>query len=117
MERAAASSIRTVIKAACAAVNGDMQAQYDALNPAALRRLVAGGAQLRAFSPEILSACFDAAEQTYAEISAKNADFKTMLDSLKAFRNEENLWFQIADGTYDNFMFAQQRAGKLEVKS
>ena len=105
---------QAAVTTACAAVNVDMQAQYDALNPEALRRLVAGGAQLRAFSPEILSACFDAAEQTYAEISAKNADFKTILDSMKAFRNEENLWFQIADGTYDNFMFAQQRAGKLQ---
>ncbi len=104
---------QAIVKQACAAVNVDMQAQYDALNPAALRRLVSNGAQLRAFSPEILSACFDAAEQTYAEISAKNEDFKTLIDSLKAFRNEENLWFQIADGTYDNFMYGQQRAGKL----
>ena len=104
---------QAAIKTACAAVNVDMQAQYDALNPAALRRLVSGGAQLRAFSPEILSACFDAAEQTYAEIGAKNADFKTMYNSLKPFRNEEFLWLQIADGTYDNFMYGQQRAGKL----
>ncbi len=106
---------QAAVKTAAAAVNVDMQAQYDALNPVALRRLVSAGAQLRAFSPEILSACFDAAEKTYAEISAKNADFKTLLNSLKAFRNEENLWFQIADGTYDNFMFSQQRAGKLQT--
>ena len=28
--------------------------------------------------------------------------------------HEEYLWFQVADGTYDNFMIAKQRAGKLE---
>jgi TRAP-type mannitol/chloroaromatic compound transport system substrate-binding protein len=104
---------QAVVKSAAAAINGDMQAQYDALNPEALRRLVSNGAQLRAFSPEILSACFDAAEQTYAEISAKNADFKIMIDSLKAFRNEQALWFQVAEDTYHNFMASQQRAGKL----
>ena len=69
--------------------------------------------QLRAFSPEILSACFEAANQTYAEMSAKNESFKKVYESLKAFRNESFLWGQVADGTFDNFMFAQQRAGKL----
>jgi hypothetical protein len=32
---------------------------------------------------------------------------------MKAFRNEENLWFQVADGSYDNYMQAKQRAGAL----
>ena len=41
--------------------------------PGALKRLVAGGAVLRPFSQEILSACFDAANATYAEITASNA--------------------------------------------
>jgi TRAP-type mannitol/chloroaromatic compound transport system substrate-binding protein len=36
-----------------------------------------------------------------------------VFESVKAFRNEEYLWFQVADGTYDNFMYGQQRAGKL----
>ena len=104
---------QAVVKTAAAATNIDMQAQYDAANPPALRRLVSNGVQLRPFSREILSACFDAATQTYAEMSASNASFKKIYESLKAFRNEEFLWFQVADGTYDNFMFAQQRAGKL----
>ena len=104
---------QAAVRTACAAINVDMQAQYDALNPAALRRLVAGGAQLRAFSPEILSACFDAAQKTYAEISATNASFKELIDLLEAFRNEQALWFQVAEDTYHNFMAAQQRAGKL----
>jgi TRAP-type mannitol/chloroaromatic compound transport system substrate-binding protein len=104
---------QAVVTQAAAAVNVTMQAQYDALNPAALRGLVSKGVQLRAFSPEILSACFDAAEQTYAEMGANNASFKETFESVKAFRNEEFLWLQLADGTYDNFMFAQQRAGKL----
>jgi TRAP-type mannitol/chloroaromatic compound transport system substrate-binding protein len=90
-----------------------MQAQYDALNPKALRELVGRGVQLRSFSPEILSACFDAANEVYADMSAKNESFKKVYESMRAFRNEEFLWEQVADGTYDNFMFAQQRAGKL----
>jgi TRAP-type mannitol/chloroaromatic compound transport system substrate-binding protein len=104
---------QAIVKTAAAQVNVDMQAQYDALNPKALRELVGRGVQLRPFSPEILSACMDAANQTYAEMSAKNESFKKVYESLKAFRNEEYLWLQVADGTYDNFMYSQQRAGKL----
>jgi TRAP-type mannitol/chloroaromatic compound transport system substrate-binding protein len=104
---------RAVIKSAAGWANVDMQAQYDAVNPKALRDLVSKGVQLRPFSPEILSACFDAAVATYGEMSAKNADFKKVYESMKAFRNEEFLWLQVADGTYDNFMYGQQRAGKL----
>ena len=104
---------QAIIKAAAAWANVDMQAQYDAANPKALRSLVSKGIQLRPFSAEILSACFDAATKTYAEMSANNASFKKVYESMKAFRNEEFLWFQVADGTYDNFMYSQQRAGKL----
>ncbi len=107
------SSYQSVIKAAAGWENVDMLAQYDASNPKALRNLVANGVQLRSFTEEILSACFDAAVQTYDEISAKNENFKKVYESVKAMRNEEFLWFQVTDGTYDNFMYSQQRAGKL----
>ena len=53
-----------------------MLQKYDSLNPAAIKRLVAGGAQLRPFSPEILNACFEAANGVYAEMEASNPAFK-----------------------------------------
>jgi TRAP-type mannitol/chloroaromatic compound transport system substrate-binding protein len=53
-----------------------MQARYDVLNPQALRRLVAAKAQLRPFSNEIMDAAFKATNELWAEISAKNAEFK-----------------------------------------
>lgn len=81
-----------------------MTAKYDARNPAALRRLVAAGAQLRPFSQEIMEAALKASNETYDEISAKNPDFKKLYDSCKAFRNEEYLWWQVAEYTFDNFM-------------
>ena len=95
---------QSLLTAAAAAANVDMQAKYDALNPGALRRLVGSGAQLRPFSNEIMEAAFKAANEVYAEISAKNPDFKAGLESLRAFRGEEYLWFQVAEYTYDSFM-------------
>ena len=95
-----------------AQANVDMQAKYDARNPAAIKRLVQqGGAQLRPFSPEIMEACYKAAVDTYAEISGTNENFKKIHDAYMAFRNEEYLWFQIGEYTYDNFMIRQRAKG------
>ena len=52
------------------------QAKYDALNPPALKQLVAAGAQLRLFSTEILAAAYNAANEVYKETSEKNEDWK-----------------------------------------
>ena len=60
-----------------------------------------------------MSAFFDASTTVYGELSAQSADFKKIWDAMKAFRAEENLWFQLTEGNFDQFMFAQQRAGKL----
>lgn len=88
-----------------------MQARYDAQNPAALKRLVAAGAQLRPFSLEIMEACYKATNELWAEISATNADFKKMIEMMTAFRNDQYLWWQVAEATYDNFMVHMRSRG------
>ena len=98
-------SYQSALETACAAVNVTMPAKYDAENPAALRRLVAGGTQLRPFSRDIMAACYKAATEVYAETSAKNAKFKKVFDSWSKFREEQFLWFRVAENTYDNFTF------------
>lgn len=95
---------RAALFAACAYANSWMQARYDARNPLALKRLVAAGAQLRPFSPEILEACLAAANEVYAEISAQNADFKRVFEHMKAFRGDAYLWWQVAEMGFDTFM-------------
>ena len=53
------------------------------------KQLVADGAQLRPFSQEILAACFEAANETYAEIDAhRTRGFKKIWDSQTAFRKD-----------------------------
>ena len=90
-----------------------MMASYDHKNPAAIKRLVAGGAQLKPFSQEILSACYDAAISTYEEINASNPMFKKIYDNQQAFKKDAYLWAQLSEYTYDTFMMIQQRNGKL----
>ena len=73
---------KSLLTAACGYANVDMQAKYDARNPAALRRLVSGGAQLRPFPQEILEASYKAANELYDELSAKNAGLEEGLRAL-----------------------------------
>ena len=95
---------QSIIRTAAEKTTLWMQAKYDAGNPAALKRLIAGGAQLRAFPPSVMDASFKAANELYAEISASNADFKKVYDSVVAFRNDAYLWWQVAEYGFDNFM-------------
>ena len=98
-------------EAAAADGNNWLVSKYDAVNPPALKRLLASGTQLRAFPREVMEACYKAAVDTYAEISGTNENFKKIHDAYMAFRNEEYLWFQIGDYTYDNFMIRQRAKG------
>ncbi|MCC6777471.1 MAG: TRAP transporter substrate-binding protein [Hyphomicrobiales bacterium] len=95
---------KSIVRTASAMANEWMQARYDAGNPAALKRLVAAGAQLRAFSPTIMDASLRAALELYAEISAANADFKKVYEAMIAFRNDQYLWWQVAELSYDSYL-------------
>ena len=90
-----------------------MLQMYDHLNPIALKELVAAGAQLRPFSPEILDGCYKAATEVYAEMESANPAFKKIWDSLKVARADWYLYNQTAEYTYDTFMMIQQRNGTL----
>jgi TRAP-type mannitol/chloroaromatic compound transport system substrate-binding protein len=95
---------KAIVTAAAGAVNVEETGKYDARNPQAIKRLVAAGAQLRPFSQPIMEACLKAANELYAEISSKNAEFKKVYDNMIAFRSDEYLWWQVAEYTYDTFM-------------
>jgi TRAP-type mannitol/chloroaromatic compound transport system substrate-binding protein len=95
---------KAALRAGCAEANTWMMAKYDAQNPPALRRLVAGGTQLRPFPKAVMDACYNAAQELYAETSAKNANFKKVYDNMTAFQKDQILWFRVTENTYDNFM-------------
>ena len=103
-------------KEAIAVASGDTVswsvAKYDAQNPRALRELVAAGTKFLPFPQSGMEACFGAANELYAETISKNPKFKKVYDSWKPFRNEEVLWFRVAENTFDNFNFSMSAAGR-----
>lgn len=104
---------QSALKAACVVANTDMLANYDWKNPTALKSLVANGAQLRPLPADVLSAAFDASNETYAEVSAGNEMFARIKAAQDAFRKDAYLNAQIAEYNYDVFMMTLQQQGKL----
>jgi TRAP-type mannitol/chloroaromatic compound transport system substrate-binding protein len=101
---------REILEAACHEGNTLMMARYDAGNPDALKRLVAGGTQLRPFPRPVMEACYKAAMELYSETSAKNAKFKKVYDHYMKFLEDQVLWFRVTEATYDQFMQTGRRA-------
>ena len=97
-------SYQAILEAACGDAHIDMVAKYDARNPQALKRLVAGGAQLRPFPKAVMEACYKAAQEVYAETYAKNANFKKIHEDMIKFRDDSILWSRVAERTYDEFL-------------
>jgi len=95
---------KEAFQAAAYETNVTMMAEYDDKNPAALRRLVQQGVQLRSFSPEILEAAFKAAQQLYADESGKNPAFKKLYDAVLAYQKTQNQWFGVAELRMDQFL-------------
>jgi len=95
---------QAILFQAAEAANNWMLAKYDAVNPQALRRMLGAGTELRTFPQSIMEASLKAANELYAELSAKNADFKKAYDSLVTFRAESLPWWGLNEYAYDTFM-------------
>ena len=99
---------KAIVEAACAQAHSDMQAKYDARNPAALKQLVGSGAKLREFPKDVMAAAFKEAMAFYDEISAKNETWKKVYADYSKFRADANLWFRFTEAKFDSFMQAQK---------
>lgn len=86
--------------------NQMMLADYDNKNPAALRRLLAAGVELRAFPQPVMEAVYKATTETFLEIAATNPEFKKIYEPWKTFLNESNAWMRVADYRLDTFRFS-----------
>jgi TRAP-type mannitol/chloroaromatic compound transport system substrate-binding protein len=96
---------RSLVRTASSLANEWMVAKYDAVNPPALKKMLAEGVvQFRQFPAPVMDASLKAAFEVYAEVSARNADFKKVWDSLLAFRNDAYLWWRVAEYSYDDYL-------------
>ncbi|HMQ72417.1 MAG TPA: TRAP transporter substrate-binding protein [Rubrivivax sp.] len=99
---------KAIVENAASHAHVFMQSRYDALNPGALKELVAGGTKLFRFPKDVMDAAFKETQAVYAELSAKNANWKKIYDDYAAFQRDQNLWFRFAEGGFDSFMHQQR---------
>ena len=106
------NSLPKPYQAALQAASGEacswMTAKYDAQNPAALRRLVASGTRLKPFPKPVMEACEKAAYELYDELQAKSEHWKRIYPAWKKFRDEQFLWFRVAEMSYDGYAFSSK---------
>ena len=101
-------SYQAILTSAAAHVNVDMQAKYDARNPAAVKRLVQAGAQLHPFPAEVMDAAFKASREVYAELNEKNANWKKIYPDYSRFLADAAQWESVAEGNYAQYLAAQK---------
>ena len=98
-------SYQAALIAACGEANAWMPAKYDAQNPPALRRLIGGGTKIHPFPRSVLEAAEKASYELYEELKAKSKHWARVYPEWKKFRDEQFLWFRVAESTYDNYSF------------
>ena len=100
---------KAILEAACEEGNAYMMSRYDALNASALKRLIAGGVQLKRFPNAVMEAAYKSAQEVHADLSGKSPDFKKIHDHYFAFQRDQIAWFRVNENTFDDFMAQQMR--------
>jgi TRAP-type mannitol/chloroaromatic compound transport system substrate-binding protein len=93
-----------ILKSASYVANLTMLARYDSRNNVALQSLLGQGVQLRPYSQEILEAAEKASFELYDELAAKDADFKTVYEEWKKFREGIYAWNNINEGGFSRYI-------------
>ncbi|HBH39347.1 MAG TPA: ABC transporter substrate-binding protein [Curvibacter sp.] len=99
---------KAIVEAAASHAHVVMQAKYDARNPEALKQLVANKTKLVAFPKAVMDLAFKESMALYAEIGAKNPNWKKVYEDYANFRREANLWFRFTEARFDNYMQGQK---------
>jgi TRAP-type mannitol/chloroaromatic compound transport system substrate-binding protein len=99
---------QAMVQTAAADANSRVLAAYDFLNPQALKRLIAGGTQLRYWSKPIMDASYKATRELYAEESARNPKFRKIYGPWSDYLNAQDEWMRVEEQQFDNYMYARK---------
>jgi TRAP-type mannitol/chloroaromatic compound transport system substrate-binding protein len=95
---------KAIVEAAAAYAHTEMQARYDARNPAALTQLLANKTKLVQMPIPVMDLALKESMALYADLSAKNPNWKKVYADYAAFRKESNRWFRYTEAIFDRYM-------------
>jgi TRAP-type mannitol/chloroaromatic compound transport system substrate-binding protein len=99
------TAFRSMFEVAVREAAANMQQVYDAQNPAALKRLVDAGVQVRPFSQDLMREARTATEDMLSSKAATDPAYARILEPWRAFRTRSNAWFRGAELAYANFAY------------
>ncbi len=98
------SEFKAIVESAAAYAHTEMQARYDARNPAALTTLLANKTKLIQMPIPVMDLAFKESLALYSELSSKNPSWKKVYTDYSAFRKDSNRWFRYTEAIFDRYM-------------
>ena len=95
---------QAILQSAAKDANINMLAQYNALNPPALKRMLAEGTKLIPYSAEILRAAQKASFELYEEKASDDDTFKEVYEGWNKFREGIQAWNNINELSFSDFV-------------
>lgn len=108
------SENQAILEAATAQAHLDIQAQYDAKNPPALKELLSAGTRLMPLPKTVMDAAYKAAQGLYAELSGKNPHWRKIYASLAAFQRQQAWNWGYAEQGFNSYLHEQQKLALAE---
>ncbi|MFQ5556380.1 MAG: TRAP transporter substrate-binding protein [Acidimicrobiales bacterium] len=91
---------QAAVEASARTANISMMANYDVLNPEALKELRNRGIDVRPFSESLLEVFRETTEEVLDDTAAANSDFASILEPWRQFRDDIQAWHALAEATY-----------------
>lgn len=101
------SEQQQAVATAAAEANVRMVANYDYLNPVALRSLLSKGVHLERFSDDIMQAAEKHAFEIYEDLASTDKTWEKIYRPWKKLRDAEYAWFNVAEQGYATFALPQ----------
>ena len=105
------SEYKVVFEVAAQASARRMLYYYDAKNPGALERLIAGGTQMRSFSNDIMTLARTTIGEILEEYSAADQQYRDVYDHWRNFKEASYRWFGTNELRFANFAFGDNQLG------
>ncbi len=105
------SEYQAVFEVAAQASARRMLYYYDAKNPGALERLIAGGTQMRSFSDDIMSVARTTIGEILEDYSAADQQYREVYDHWRNFKEASYRWFGTAELRFASFAFGGDQLG------
>ncbi len=88
---------QAAVAVASAEVSMWMTNEYDVKNPQALQRLLASGTRLHKFPDDVMQEARRITNELLEQKSAADASYRKVYEHWKAFRDQSNPWFAVAE--------------------